>query len=383
MYQTPNLRQDTAKLYAPPETVHPTIRVRQDLQRARETKNPLTGFGVVTGNEAELLTLGEFDIAYLSGWREAAKHPLPDRSLYGSQDSVPWALAIQDAINRTRHYFFHHSGKVLRSPFLMVDVEAGFGDKEQVYNLAYLLSSQTETVIIHLENQHPFLKACGHQIGYENVGGKKMKEPKLIIPRDQFIKKLIASQDAAYVGAKDSHKPETPLTLARSDSPDGILEDGTRTTLQDAIDDLIAAHEEAGVLIGWAEFNNTEMRDPLTLAEKVLKRCPDMYGLFFNVSPNKYTEQHPVRSKPLAEAGYVGQFSTIPLHVIIQREMARFNREFRNEPFEAVIKIFDRAREQGMFEEYDGFLKGQSSVGTDWWRTLRQNLDDMLINNVK
>ena len=262
----------------------------------------------------------------------------------------------------------------------MVDIEAGFGDKEQVYNLAYLLSSQTETVIIHLENQHPFLKACGHQIEYENVGGKKMKEPKLIIPRDQFIKKLIASQDAAYVGAKDSHKPETPLTLARSDSPDGILEDGTRTTLQDAIDDLIAAHEEAGVLIGWAEFNNTEMRDPSTLAEKVLKRCPDMYGLFFNVSPNKYTEQHPVRSKPLAEAGYVGQFSTIPLHVIVQREILRFMKEFKDEPFESVLKIFDRAREQGMFNEYGGFFKGQSSVGTDWWRTLRQNFDDMVVD---
>ena len=377
MKDTKNLKERVNLLFAPPELTHPLVRLINDLKIARQQQTYLSGFGVYSGDVAGLATLKEMYFAYGSGWNLAARQRRPDISVYSSHEMVNLAREIKDAIVMTRHYVWEHSGgkKNLRSPLFIADVEAGFGDTQQTFNLVYKLFAENLAVIIHLENQHPFVKACGHQLDYQ-IAGQHRREPKLLVSRKAWLKKLIAAQMAAELAARDANHPLSGLVLARSDSSDGVLEDGTSTNLQDAIDDIIAAHEEAGVVIGWVEFNNCTLEDPLLVAEKVLVRCPKMLGLFINVSPNLYKTPHPLRGDILAKAGYIGQFSTIPVNLIIQRAILEFIDEFKQEPFEAVLKLHERSRQLGVDKIEDGIFQGQNWVGTNWWRRLKIMIDE-------
>lgn len=376
------LDEEYVEMFAPPEQTPPTTRFWEALKKARAKKSCLTGFGAYTGDMAGLLTLQEVDICYGSGWNWAAKQRLPDMGLYSSHEMVDrWAREVELAIDFTRDYVYEQSGgkKILNSPFLMVDLEAGFGDEKATYMLAYKLFRQTDAVIAHIENQVPDVRVCGHAIEF-NIDGRRRKEPKVVVPRNEWLNKLKAAQLAANVAASrrqyatPTRPPAPGLILARTDSADGVTRDGKRTTLQDAIDDIIAAHEEAGILLGWVEFNNCGIEDPLKVADQVLTRCPAMLGLAFNVSPNLYKEPHEVRSKPLAEAGYVIQFSTIPANLVVQREMLQFGDEFKKEPFEAVLKLHERAKAQGVYERDNGIFKNQTWPGMDWWRKLKMLL---------
>lgn len=372
------LQEKLNSLYAPPEPVHSLIRIREDLKNARQNQTYLSGFGVYSGDVAGLATLKEMYFAYGSGWTLAARLRRPDISVYSSHEMVILAREIQDAIRITRHYVWEYSGgkRNLRSPLFIADVEAGFGDVQQTFNLVYKLFAENLAVIVHLENQHPSVKVCGHQLDY-SIAGKHHKEPKLLVPRDVWIKKLEAAQMAAGLASRDAGQPQPGLVLARSDSPDGVLENGIKTNLQDAIDDIIAAYEEVGILIGWVEFNNCTLEDPLLVADKILNRCPDMLGLFINVSPNLYKNPHPLRSDVLAKAGYVGQFSTIPINLIVQRAVLEFADEFKQEPFEAVLKLHERARQLKVPEMEDGIFQGQNWVGTNWWKRLKVTVDEI------
>ncbi len=367
-------------LFAPAEQKPAVGRIIEELKNARETKTYLKGFGVTTGDEVGLLTLGGQDVAYGSGWRHAATRRVPDISVYGSHEMIAWARDAQYAINLTRHYVHHHTRgeKILKSPHLLVDLEAGWGSVAQTFNLVYKLCTEVVPMpsMAHIENQNPNIKACGHQLDFE-YGGKKKKEPKALIPRKEWLAKLRTAREAAVIASRDTYNSYAPtLILARSDSADGILENGKATTLDDAVDDIIAAHEEVGIQIGWIEYNTTELKPHMDAAEKIMKRCPSMLGMAVNVSPNKYTEPHEVRSNKLASVGYVLDFSTIPINLTNQISILKFMDDFDKEPFEAVLKISDEKMKISMHERYDGIFKGQAWVGTNWWRALRAGFED-------
>ena len=72
-----------------------------------------------------------------------------------------------------------------------VDMEAGFGGPTQTFTLATELI-RVGAAGVHLENQDPSNRTCGHIV---NVG--KAKRNKVLVPRKEWLAKLMTIKGAA------------------------------------------------------------------------------------------------------------------------------------------------------------------------------------------
>ena len=125
---------------------------------------------------------------------------------------------------------------------------------------------------MHLENQDPANRTCGHIV---NVG--KQKRNKVLVPRKDWLAKLKAIKAASQATGVDV------VIIARTDSIDGALPDQEPGGVKMAVEDAWEA-AELGVDVIWPEFNNTELDQPQEFAEGVRKYYPDQM-LGFNLSP--------------------------------------------------------------------------------------------------
>jgi isocitrate lyase len=294
-----------AKLFAPPETEEPADKLRRLLHEARARKSFLHTAGAYDAFTAAIMTRLGFKALYGSGWQLAAtKSMFPDIGVYASHDMVKlvhemW-MGVEGA--RNTHYYDTDGKEVLEAPPAFVDMEAGFGGPTQTFTLAVELI-RARSGGVHLENQDPANRTCGHIV---NVG--KQKRNKVLVPRKDWLAKLKAIKAAQQATGIDV------VIIARTDSIDGAQPGQEPGGVQMAVEDAWEA-AELGVDVIWPEFNNTEIDQPQEFAEGVRKYYPDQM-LGFNLSPSLYFGKAKkagtlITNKQLGELGFTLQFSTL------------------------------------------------------------------------
>jgi isocitrate/methylisocitrate lyase len=298
-------RDEIAKLLAPPEQEQPGTKLRRILYEARDKGSFLHTAGAYDAYTAALMTRLGFKALYGSGWQLAAvKNMYPDIGVYQSQQMVELALELWKGIEGARHtHYYDTEGKELLSvPPMFVDMEAGFGGPTQTFSLATeLLRARVGGV--HLENQDPADRTCGHIV---NVG--KAKRDKVLVPRKDWLAKLKAIRAASEAFGSDL------VIIARTDSIDGALPGENSGGVQMAVEDAWEA-AELGCEVIWAEFNNVDLEQPQAFAEGVRKFYPNQM-LGFNLSPSLYWGKAKkagklITNQQLADLGYTLQFSTL------------------------------------------------------------------------
>ena len=296
---------EIAKLFAPPESENPSDKLRRLLQEAAASRGYLHSAGAYDAFTAALMTRVGFKALYGSGWQLAAtKSMFPDIGVYASHDMVKLVHELWMGIEGARHTHFYESGgkEVLQVPPMFVDMEAGFGGPGQTFSLAIELI-RARAGGVHLENQDPADRTCGHIV---KVGAQK--RAKVLVPRTAWIAKLKAIKAAAQVTGVNV------VTIARTDSVDGVIPGQAAGGVQGAIEDAWEA-AELGVDVVWPEFNNTEIDQPQEFSEGVRKYYPKQM-LGFNLSPSLYFGRAKkagtmISNQQLADLGFVLQFSTL------------------------------------------------------------------------
>ncbi len=302
---SPYPADEVAKLFAPPEPEHPADKFRRLLREARDRRSYLHTAGAYDAFTAAIMTRLGFKALYGSGWQLAAtKSMFPDIGVYGSHDMVRLVHEMWLGIEGARHAHFYDTGgkEVLEVPPIFVDMEAGFGGSTQTFALAAELI-RARAAAVHLENQDPANRTCGHIV---NVGAQK--RAKVLVPRKEWLAKLKAIKAASYASGVEIG------VIARTDSIDGAIPNGREGSVQHAVEDAWEA-AELGVDVIWPEFNNTELDQPQEFAEGVRKYYPDQM-LGFNLSPSLYFGRAKkagtlITNQQLADLGYVLQFSTL------------------------------------------------------------------------
>jgi isocitrate lyase len=294
-----------ARLFAPPETEHPATKLRRLLREAQAQNSFLHTAGAYDAFTAALMTRVGFKSLYGSGWQLAAtKSMYPDIGIYQSHQMVDLVLELRKGIEgaRNTHWYDTDGKELLDAPPMFVDMEAGFGGPTQTFTLATELI-RVGAAGVHLENQDPANRTCGHIV---NVG--KQKRNKVLVPRHAWLSKLKAIKAAAQATGVDV------VIIARTDSVDGALPDQEPGGVQMAVEDAWEA-AELGVDVIWPEFNNTDLEQPQAFAEGVRKYYPkQMFG--FNLSPSLYFGRAKqagelITNQQLADLGFTLQFSTL------------------------------------------------------------------------
>jgi isocitrate lyase len=293
------------RLFAPPEAEQPADKLRRLLREAHTKRSYLHTAGAYDAFTAAIMTRLGFKALYGSGWQLAAtKSMFPDIGIYASHDMVKlvhemW-LGIEGA--RNTHFYDTEGKELLSVPPAFVDMEAGFGGPTQTFTLATELI-RARAAGVHLENQDPANRTCGHIV---NVG--KQKRNKVLVPRQDWLAKLKAIKAAAQVTGVDV------VIIARTDSIDGALPDQEPGGVKMAVEDAWEA-AELGVDVIWPEFNNVDLEQPREFSEGVRKYYPNQM-LGFNLSPSLYFGKAKkagtlITNQQLADLGFTLQFSTL------------------------------------------------------------------------
>jgi isocitrate lyase len=359
---------DIAKLFAPPESEHPSDKLRRLLKEAAASRGYLHTAGAYDAFTAAIMTRAGFKTLYGSGWQLAAtKSMFPDIGVYASHDMVKLVHELWMGIEGARHTHFYDSGgkDVLQVPPMFVDMEAGFGGPGQTFSLAIELI-RARAGGVHLENQDPADRTCGHIV---KVGAQK--RAKVLVPRKAWIGKLKAIKAAAQVTGVDV------VIIARTDSVDGAIPGQSAGGVQGAIEDGWEA-AELGVDVVWPEFNNTEIDQPQEFAEGVRKYYPKQM-LGFNLSPSLYFGRAKkagtmISNQQLADLGFVLQFSTLFNFRTAGMALERGLKKFASGGLDALADL------QNEEDEASGGAPStkmhQKFAGMDRWLLLEQLLSE-------
>jgi isocitrate lyase len=354
-----------AKLFAPPENEEPANKLRRLLREAHARKSFLHTAGAYDAFSSAIMTRLGFKALYGSGWQLAAtKSMFPDIGVYASHDMVKlvhemW-MGIEGA--RNTHYYDTEGKEILEAPPAFVDMEAGFGGPTQTFSLAVELI-RARAAGVHLENQDPANRTCGHIV---NVG--KQKRNKVLVPRKDWLAKLKAIKAASQATGVDV------VIIARTDSIDGALPDQEPGGVKMAVDDALEA-AELGVDVIWPEFNNTEIDQPQEFAEGVRKHYPDQM-LGFNLSPSLYFGKAKkagtlITNQQLGELGYTLQFSTLFNFRTAGMAMEKGLRKFLRSGIDALADLQIEEDEQST---PPSTKMHQKFAGMNRWLVLEQTL---------
>ena len=218
------------RLFAPPETEVPADKLRRLLHEARDKGSFLHTAGAYDAFTSAIMTTLGFKALYGSGWQLAAtKSMYPDIGIYQSHQMVELVLEMRKGIEGARNTRWYDSeGKeLLDAPPAFVDMEAGFGGPTQTFTLATELI-RVGAGGVHLENQDPSNRTCGHIV---NVG--KQKRNKVLVPRKDWLAKLKAIKAAGEAtGSRRRDHRADRLDRRRAARPGaGRREDGDRGCL--------------------------------------------------------------------------------------------------------------------------------------------------------
>jgi len=353
------------RLFAPPEDEVPALKLRRLLHEARDKGSFLHTAGAYDAFTSAIMTKLGFKALYGSGWQLAAtKSMYPDIGIYQSHQMVELVLEMKKGIEGARNTsWFDSEGKErLSAPPAFVDMEAGFGGPTQTFTLATELI-RVGAAGVHLENQDPSNRTCGHIV---NVG--KQKRNKVLVPRKDWLAKLKAIKGAAEATGVDV------VIIARTDSIDGALPDQEPGGVKMAIEDALEA-AELGVDVIWPEFNNVELEQPQEFAEGVRKYYPGQM-LGFNLSPSLYFGKAKkagtlITNQQLADLGFILQFSTLFNFRTAGMALEKGLRKFLNSGLDALadLQIEEDAQEPAPITKMH-----QKFAGMNRWLVLEQVL---------
>jgi isocitrate lyase len=353
------------RLFAPPESEVPALKLRRLLHEARDKGTYLHTAGAYDAFTSAIMTKLGFKSLYGSGWQLAAtKSMYPDIGIYQSHQMVELVLEMRKGIEGARNTEWYDSeGKeLLSAPPAFVDMEAGFGGPTQTFTLATELI-RVGAAGVHLENQDPSNRTCGHIV---NVG--KQKRSKVLVPRKDWLAKLKAIKGAAEATGVDV------VVIARTDSIDGALPDQDPGGVRMAIDDALEA-AELGVDVIWPEFNNVELDQPQEFSEGVRKHYPNQM-LGFNLSPSLYFGKAKqagtlITNQQLADLGFILQFSTLFNFRTAGMALEKGLRKFLNSGLDALadLQIEEDAQDQPPITKMH-----QKFAGMNRWLVLEQVL---------
>jgi isocitrate lyase len=358
--------EEIARLFAPPEMEHPADKFRRLLREAAAKRSFVHTAGAYDAFTAAIMTRVGFRALYGSGWQLAAtKSMFPDIGVYASHDMVHLAHELWRGVEGARNTAWFDSGgaELLEVPPMFVDMEAGFGGPTQTFTLAQELI-RARVGGVHLENQDPANRTCGH---ITKVGNQK--RAKVLVPRRDWLAKLKAIKAAAQASGVDV------VIVARTDSVDGALPGGEPGGVRMAIEDAWEA-AELGVDVVWPEFNNTELDQPQEFAEGVRKYYPDQM-LGFNLSPSLYfgkakQEGRLITNQQLADLGFVLQFSTLFNFRTAGMALERGLRKFLTDGLDALADL--QIAEDSLDGGPPSTKMHQKFAGMDRWLIMEQLL---------
>ncbi|MBI3553737.1 MAG: isocitrate lyase/phosphoenolpyruvate mutase family protein [Elusimicrobia bacterium] len=357
------------KMYAPHEREHPSDKLRGLLKekfamrKTRPERCFLHTAGAYDAMTASMLTDLGYEAIYASGWQLAVSHNMyPDIGIYPSHMMVELVRELIRGIEGTRdRHFYDNKGAVLNTPPIFADIEAGFGGPTQTFTLTRELI-RAGAAGVHLEDQDPAERTCGHIIAHHGV-----KREKVLVPTHKWIEKLIAVKAAAQAAQTNL------VIIARTDAVDGAVPGGRGGSVEHAVDRALEA-ASLGVDLIWAEFNNTEIDGPRAFAEGVHKHYPDQM-LGFNLSPSLHwgkakKEDKLITNKQLGELGYVLQFSTLLAFRTIGMALEKSLKTFRHRGLDALADV-----QLAELEHPDGeptTRMHQKFAGTNRWLTIEK-----------
>ncbi|MBI5629312.1 MAG: isocitrate lyase/phosphoenolpyruvate mutase family protein [Elusimicrobia bacterium] len=357
------------KMYAPLEQIHPADKLRSllkekfALRRTQPEKSFLHTAGAYDAMTASLLTDLGFEAIYASGWQLAVAHSMyPDIGIYPSHSMVELARELLRGIEGTRdRHFYDNGGEVLNVPPIFADIEAGFGGPTQTFTLARELI-RAGVGGVHLEDQDPAERTCGHIIAHHGV-----KRSKVLVPTHKWIEKLIAVKAAAQAAGVNL------VVIARTDAVDGAVPGGREGGVDHAVDRALEA-ASLGVDVIWPEFNDTDLEGPARFSEGVHKYFPEQI-LGFNLSPSLHwgkakKEGKLLSNKQLGQLGYTLQFSTLLAFRTVGMALESSLKEFRRKGLEALADL-----QLAEVQSPDGEPRTrmhQKFAGTNRWLTLEK-----------
>jgi len=358
-----------AKMYAPPEKTPPCVKLRKLLQdkfAARRTdpdKSYLHTAGAYDALTAAMLTDLGYEAIYASGWQLAVAHSMyPDIGVYPSHSMVELVLELQRGIEGARdRHFYDHKGEIKNAPPIFADIEAGFGGPTQTFALTRELL-RAGVAGVHLEDQDPAERTCGHVIAHHGV-----KRSKVLVPTRKWIEKLVAVKAAAQAS-------EVPVVvIARTDAVDGSVPGGREGGLEHAIERALEA-ASLGVDVVWPEFNDTSREAPQRFAEGVHKHYPQQM-LGFNLSPSLHwgeakKEGRLLTNRELGQMGYVLQFSTLLAFRTAGMALETWLSGFRHRGLDALADL--QLVELASLDGEPRTRMHQRFAGTDRWLTLER-----------
>ncbi len=341
--------------------------------------------GALTGNQAVQMVDAGLKAIYLSGWQVAgdnntAGQIYPDQSLY-PVDSVPNVVRrVNNALLRADQ-IQHSAGKHDKHYFapIVADAEAGFGG---VLNSYELMKAMIEAGAsgVHFEDQLASEKKCGH------LGGK------VLVPMQEFIRKLIAARLAAdvmgvptvLVARTDAHSA-TLLTTDADARDHEFIEAAERTyegfyRIRGGIEYAIArgrAYAPYADLI-WCETSTPDLGEAREFAQGIHEYFPGKM-LAYNCSPS-FNWKRQLDDKAIAKfqddlgaLGYKFQFITLAGFHSLNSSMFDLAHGYAREGMTAFTRMQER---EFSMEKEQGFraIKHQAFVGTGYFDQVQMTI---------
>jgi len=340
--------------------------------------------GAITGNQAVQMVAAGLKAIYASGWQVAADGNMetyPDQSLYPA-DAVPKLVKrINNSFVRADQ-IQHSKGKNDIDWFapIISDAEAGFGG---VLNAFELMKAMIEAgaAAVHFEDQLSSAKKCGH------MGGK------VVVPVQEFIKKLIAARlatdvlgvptiiiartdaNSASFLASNIDKRDWGFIVLNENTEEGFFK--YKGGIDAAIMRGLAYAPYADML--WCETSKPDLAEAKKFAEAIRKKFPGKL-LAYNCSPSfpwkKYLDDATIAKfqKELGEMGYKFQFVTLAGFHILNTSMFSSSLNYKKTGMAAYVKI--QEAEFNLERKWNyGAVKHQEFVGTGYFDEVAMTID--------
>lgn len=349
------------------------------------SKEPfIRALGAMTANQAVQQVEAGLKSIYCSGWQVAADQNdadeiYPDLSLYPVSSVPHFIRKIQKALIRMDQ-IYHLEGKSQKDWFIPIvaDAEAGFGGPLNTFELIKAMIEEG-VAGVHLEDQLPSMKRCGH------MGGK------VLVPARDFIQKLITARLASDV-------LDVPtLIIARTDAEsascvrfDGDPIDapflsgkvsleglhGIKCSLDHAIARGLAYAPYADMV--WCEMQKPDLGEAKSFADGIHEKFPGKW-LAYNCSPSFNWSRHDVElrtlQEKLAEMGYKYQFVTLAGFHSLNAAMFKLAHQYAKE---GMIAYGEFQEEEYALEKKFGYraLKHQKFVGAGYFDAVTAAVSD-------
>ena len=346
-------------------------------------KEPLTGLGALTGNQAIQEVQAGLKAIYCSGWQVAADgngaaSMYPDQSLYPA-DSVPKMVErINNALIRTDEiHALNGDTSVDWLVPVVADAEAGFGGNLNAFELMKSMI-RAGAAAVHFEDQLSSAKKCGH------MGGK------VLVPTSEAVAKLTAARlaadvcgvptiliartdaDAANLITSDCDDRDRPF-LTGERTTEGFFR--TRSGLEQAIARGLAYAPYADLL--WCETSRPDIDQARRFAEAIHAEFPGKL-LAYNCSPsfnwkaNLDDAAMKTFREDLADLGYRFQFITLAGWHALNSSMFRLSRAYRRQGMFA----YSQLQQEEFDDERDGFraARHQAFVGAGYFDAVQNTV---------